>query len=64
MRFTPHEVTRVVVADDAECSYAAVADSGGCVSLFRLHGPIAAPAEVGLALSPRYSAVKTPMLLT
>lgn len=45
MRFTPHEVTRVVVADDEACSYAAVADGGGCVSLFRLLGPVAAPPE-------------------
>ena len=43
MRFTPHKVTRVVVSDDAECSHAAVADSGGCVSLFKLNGPIHAP---------------------
>jgi WD40 repeat protein/Ca2+-binding EF-hand superfamily protein len=45
MRFTPHRVMRVVVSDDVKCSHAAVADSGGCVSLFRLHGPIVEAAE-------------------
>ena len=30
MRFTPHRITRIVVADDAECSYAAVGPAGCC----------------------------------
>ena len=45
MRFTPHAVTRVVTSDDAACSYAAVADAGGCVGIFRLCGPVREPKE-------------------
>lgn len=45
MRFTNHAVTRVVTSDDAACSYAAVADAGGCVGVFRLRGPVREPPE-------------------
>ena len=45
MRFTNHAVTRVVASDDAACSYAAVADAGGCVGVFRLRGPVREPPE-------------------
>ena len=45
MRFTNHAVTRVVTSDDAACSYAAVADEGGCVGVFRLRGPVREPPE-------------------
>jgi len=45
MRFTNHAVTRVVASDDAACSYAAVADEGGCVGVFRLRGPVREPPE-------------------
>ena len=45
MRFGKDAVTALACADDDECSYAAAADAGGCVAIFKLHGPIAAPAS-------------------
>ncbi|EEH56662.1 uncharacterized protein MICPUCDRAFT_58878 [Micromonas pusilla CCMP1545] len=43
MRFTPHRVQKIVVSDDPGCSFAAVSDDGGCVSLFELLGPVREP---------------------
>jgi WD40 repeat protein/Ca2+-binding EF-hand superfamily protein len=45
MRFTWNAVTRVTVSDDPSCAYAAASDKAGCVSLFRLLGPIVEPKD-------------------
>ena len=51
MRFGKDAVTALACADDEECSYAAAADAGGCVAVFKLHGPIAAPASEEVSAS-------------
>ena len=38
MRFGKEAVTKIVVSDDPGCTRAALADVGGCVSLFQLCG--------------------------
>ena len=47
MRFGKEAVTKIVVSDDPGCTRAALADVGGCVSLFQLCGAFDAPAADG-----------------